>query len=232
MKSLVFAGAGLLIVASLALAAEAPQEKAKMYPDVQSYVEQRVKEFNQIPSERKSQLRKLALYVKSRVQANQPARLTFICTHNSRRSHMSQIWAATAAAWYGVAGVETYSGGTEATAFNPQAIAALERSGIKVKKPGDGKNPRYEVRFADAGDPLVCFSKVYNESPNPKTDFCAIMTCDQADKSCPIVEGAALRVAVPFKDPKVADFTSEESARYDERCQQISREMLYLFSQV
>ena len=154
MRFPVVAGAGLVLIASLALSAESPKEKATMYSDVQSYVEQRVKEFDEIPDERKSQLKKLAHYVKTRVQSGAPARLTFICTHNSRRSHMSQIWASTAAAWYGIDGIETYSGGTEATAFNPRAVAALERMGLKAKKLDDGANPRYEVRFEDTDRPL------------------------------------------------------------------------------
>jgi protein-tyrosine-phosphatase len=232
MRFPVIAGAGLLAMTSFALPAEPPKERAAMYAEVQSYVEHRVNEFDKIPDERKSQLMKIARYVKGRIQSGEPARLTFICTHNSRRSQIAQIWASTAAAWYGIDGVETYSGGTEATAFNPRAIAALERTGLKAKKVDDSKNPRYEIRFEETDHPLVCFSKVYYEGPNPKKDFCAIMTCSQADESCPTVEGAALRVSLPFEDPKATDGTPEETATYDERCRQISREMLYVFSQV
>jgi arsenate reductase len=207
-------------------------EGAAMFPAVDKYVAARVAEFDQIPSERKAQLKKVSLYVQSRVKAGQPVRLTFICTHNSRRSHLSQIWAATAAAHYGVAGVETFSGGTEATAFNPRAIAAVERAGFTVKKTDETKNPKQEVRFHDAGAPMVCFSKKYDEAPNPKEDFCAVMTCSEADKSCPNVRGASLRMAISYDDPKVADNTLGEAAKYDERCAQIAREMLYLFAQV
>ena len=199
---------------------------------VRSYLDERRAEFDQIPVERKSQLKTVASYVKDRVKAGQTARLTFICTHNSRRSHMSQIWAAVAASEQKIRGVETFSGGTEATAFNPRAIAAIERAGLKVDKPDDSKNPKYAVRFKAEGQPLICFSKAYGDSPNPVEEFCAVMTCSQADKACPNVKGCTLRVAIPFEDPKVADGTPEESAKYDERCAQISREMLYLFSQV
>lgn len=212
--------------------AEQKGEKPTLFPAVEKYLDERTREFEQIPAERKTQLKKIALYVKSRVNSGQPARLTFICTHNSRRSHMSQIWAAAAASRYGIAGVETYSGGTEATAFNPRAIAAIERAGVKVEKADDTRNPRYAVQFRDSKESITCFSKVYSDPPNPKADFCAVMTCSQADKNCPQVDGCSLRVAIPFDDPKIADNTPEEAARYDERCAQISREMLYLFSQV
>jgi len=225
---------GILAVLSFSAMAFADENSSnsKLFPDVGAYVDERVKEFDQIPTERKTQLKKIANYVKSKVKSGQPARLTFICTHNSRRSHMSQIWAAAAASHYGIMGVETYSGGTEATAFNPRAIAAIERAGIKIERTKASENPRYLVRFSDTIEPLTCFSKVYSDPPNPKRDFCAIMTCSQADKNCPQVDGCSLRVGIPFDDPKVADNTPEEAARYDERCAQISREMLYVFSQV
>jgi protein-tyrosine-phosphatase len=221
-----------LVPAPVVISAEAPESEGKMYSAVQTYLGERAKEFSQIPEERRADLQKIARYVQSRIQSGEPARLTFICTHNSRRSHLSQIWAATSAGFYGIADVDVYSGGTEATAFNPRAIAATERAGLKVKKTDDSKNPRYEVRFQDTEKPLICYSKVYSEAPNPKADFCAVMTCSQADASCPIVTGSSLRVPLFFDDPKVADGTPEESATYDERCRQISREMLYLFSRV
>ena len=219
-------------LSAIAVATAVAEERAAMFPAVDKYIASRVAEFEQIPSERKAQLQKLSLYIQGRVKAGEPARLTFICTHNSRRSHLSQIWAAAAAAHYGVSGVETFSGGTEATAFNPRAIAAVARAGFQVQALDESRNPRQAVRFREASDALVCFSKVYDEVPNPQSEFCAVLTCSDADKSCPNVRGASLRVAIPYEDPKVADNTQGEAAKYDERCEQIAREMLYVFSQV
>jgi arsenate reductase len=144
---------------------------------------------------------------------------------------MSQVWAQTAAAYYGLR-VETFSGGTEATAFNPRAVAALKRAGFEIAEPGAQNNPHYEVQFLASGEPVTCFSKVYSDPPNPARDFCAVMVCSDADKNCPSVAGAALRVPLHFEDPKSADNTPAEAARYDERCAQIAREMLFVFSRV
>lgn len=155
--------------------------------------------------------------------------MTFICTHNSRRSHLAQVWAATAAARYGFSQVYTYSGGTEATAFNSRAVAALERAGFDVLKTSDDRNPVYHVRYAADAAPLTCFSKVYDQAPNPGDGFCAVMTCGDANERCPVVHGAAQRIAITYEDPKSADGTPAEAARYDERCAQIAREMLYAF---
>ena len=201
-------------------------------PSLHTYIESRVTEFDSISPARKEQLSQIATFVKSRLAAGQPARLTFICTHNSRRSHLAQILARTAAEYYDIQGVETFSGGTEATAFNPRAISALERAGFSISQAVESQNPHCLVRYRDSGPSLECFSKVYDQSPNPKTDFCAVMTCAQADAACPLVPGAALRVSLPYEDPKVFDGTSAEADRYDDRCRQIAREMLYVFSRV
>jgi len=188
-------------------------------------------ELERVPAERREELTRLAAFVRSRTDAGERAQLTFICTHNSRRSHLAQVWSQTAAAWYGVEGVETYSGGTEATAFDPRAVAALERAGFAVGRPG-GDNPRYAVRFGPAAPEMFCFSKVYSDPPNPLEGFAAVMTCTAADEACPIVHGAALRVSLPYLDPKQADDTPEEARRYDERSLQIAAEMFYLMSRV
>jgi arsenate reductase len=185
----------------------------------------------ELPADRRSRLDELADFVRQRRDAGEPARLTFICTHNSRRSHISQLWAAAAAAAFGLDHVETYSGGTEATAFNPRAVAAMRRAGFAIDD-ASGDNPRYRVQFADDAAPAVCFSKVYDDPSNPQDGFAAVMTCSDADEACPMVRGAALRVALPWDDPKAADGTPEEASTYDARVRQIAAEMVYLFSRV
>lgn len=196
-------------------------------------VETAIAGFDAIPGDRKTRLAEIAAFVQSRRAAGETASLTFICTHNSRRSHLAQIWAQTAASVYGVDGVETFSGGTEATAFNPRAVAAAQRAGFLVEVPeGAADNPLYRVRFATDAEPMECFSKVFDEAPNPREDFAAVMTCSDADAACPLVPGAAERIAIPYVDPKAADGTDAEAATYDERCLQIATEMLYAFSLV
>lgn len=204
---------------------------ADLISAIREFVEQRIAEFDQIPPQRQQELSELARYVSDCRKASQPSRLTFICTHNSRRSHLSQIWSAVAADYYQIHGVETFSGGTEATAFAVPALAALRRTGFVLHSPA-GKNPHHELQYRSSGKPLVCFSKVYNEAPNPCSGYCAVMTCHHADVHCPVVQGAAHRIAVQYEDPKVSDGTPAEAATYDERCRQIAREMLFAFSQV
>lgn len=202
----------------------------EFHPRLAAEVDEIVANVPSIDAERVEQLDRLATYIRSRHAADKPARLTFICTHNSRRSHMSQLWAAAAAAYFGIDDVETFSGGTEATAFNPRAVASLKRSGfvIDVLEPGD--NPRYGVSFAPSGPVLEAFSKTFDTAPNPTEGFAAIMTCSQADASCPFVPGAEFRIAIPYEDPKASDGSEAEAATYDARSRQIATEMFYLFS--
>ena len=206
--------------------------RESLNPKVVSYITSALKELDQIPPDRRKLLEKVALYVQSRIAAGQEAKLTFICTHNSRRSHLSQVWAQTAACYYGIPSTRTYSGGIEVTACNPRTASALERAGFEIKQTGEGKNPVYEINYAQSQPPIKAFSKLYGDSPNPSSDFCAIMNCDHADKNCPAVKGCSMRVPLLYEDPKKFDDTPREAAGYDERGRQICREMLYLFSKV
>ncbi len=204
----------------------------QIYPAIRNYAEDRVAEFEQIPESRKKDLRKLSGYIAQKMDAGDTANLTFICTHNSRRSHFGQIWSEVAASYYGIReNYESYSGGTEATAFNPRAVAALERVGFRIENPG-GENPKYTLYYGGETKPIQCFSKTFDHSENPASDFAAVMTCSDADENCPFIPGTDLRAAITYEDPKVADNTPDEIQRYDQRCRQIAREMLYLMSEV
>jgi protein-tyrosine-phosphatase len=202
-----------------------------LLPGLKEYINAAIGEFDQIPAARKEELTILPRYVQQKVSASQPVQLTFICTHNSRRSHLSQLWAQVAAYYFGVPGVETYSGGTEATAFNPRAVRAVEEAGMEVEKTGEEPNPVYLVQYAQDQPPVRAFSKLYDEEENPAADFAAVMTCTHADENCPFIPGA-VRISLPYEDPKAFDGTPEEGAKYAERCRQIARELLYAFSKV
>lgn len=173
----------------------------------------------------------LAAYVLGGCAQACPVRLNFICTHNSRRSHLAQLWAAAAAHENKFAHVEIFSGGTEATAFDHCAVAAIQRAGFQVACTTRDSNPSYQLRFSDQVPPVTSFSKVFDQAPNPQGGFAAVLVCSDADAACPVVPGAEQRFAIPYIDPEVADDTPDETATYDLRCRQIAREMLYVFVQ-
>lgn len=202
-----------------------------MFQPIQERCAALVKNFKEIPAERKQLLEKVADYIKAKRASNETINLIYVCTHNSRRSHLGQVWAAVAAAYYGVGNVSTFSGGTEATAFNANAIAALTAAGFIVKKTDDSDNPVYEVFFAD-NKFTTCFSKVYNHEANPTQNFAAIMTCSDAEDNCPFIPGCDLRIGTTYNDPKAFDNTILQNEKYTERSNQIAVECLYMFSKV
>ncbi len=202
-----------------------------MYTKLKEYISEITQEFESIPDERKKTLQDVADYISKELKENNSAKLNFICTHNSRRSHLAQIWTQTAAAYYEIDGVETFSGGTESTAFNPRAVAAVERAGFHITSPV-GENPSYEVKFSEDADPMFCFSKKFDDEVNPDKNFAAIMTCSDADENCPFVPGTSFRKPVTYRDPKESDGTEKEKETYDERCLQIATEMFYMMSRV
>lgn len=188
--------------------------------------------FETITIERKNILQPLIDFIQSKSDAALAIRLNLICTHNSRRSHLSQVWAQTAAYYYNVKNVSCYSGGTEATALFPKVAETLSKSGFKIKKIAEGENPVYAIKFASNENPIIGFSKTYDDAFNPETGFAAIMTCSQADGGCPFIAGAEKRIPITFEDPKVFDNSPEQDEKYYERSLQIAVEMFYVFSQI
>lgn len=198
-----------------------------LFPSIQSIIQQELSNIDRIPAERKILLEKIGSYVLTQVTMGQPSMLVYICTHNSRRSHMGQIWGKVAATYFGIPQVMTYSGGTEATAFHPNAIEALTSQGFVIEGDTSIKNPIYTVSFGTEGEQTTCFSKVYDDPSNPKSGFCAVMTCSDADENCPYVPGTTARIATTYEDPKKFDHTSIQQQMYVERSLQIARESLY-----
>ncbi|GAB5524416.1 MAG: protein-tyrosine-phosphatase [Roseivirga sp.] len=186
-------------------------------------------DISSIAEHRKPVLHQLVDYIQQKLNSKESILLNFICTHNSRRSQFSQVWAQVAAYVYGFE-ASCYSGGTEATAFNERAVASVKRAGFAVSQSGSG-NPLYKVRYADAMS-LEMFSKIFDDDANPETGFAAVMTCSHADENCPFIAGADQRIPLRYEDPKAFDNTDLEEEKYDERSIQIATELFYVFSKL
>jgi len=189
-------------------------------------------EINAISEERKSTLKLLIDYIQNRVNSSEAIRLNFICTHNSRRSHLSQVWAQTMASNFNIKSVFCYSGGTEATALFPMVSETLKKTGFIINIISEGKNPIYVIKYSANEHPVIGFSKKYDSNFNPGSSYAAIMTCSQADKDCPFIPGAEKRIPITYEDPKVFDNTPHQAEKYMERSLQIATEMFYVFSKI
>jgi len=189
-------------------------------------------ETQEINEVRKALLQPLVDFIQQKVNNQQPIDINFICTHNSRRSHLSQIWTQTAAAHYNIPNVNCYSGGTEATALFPKVTETLGNSGFQILALSEGNNPVYAIKFDENASPIIGFSKKYDDDFNPVSGFAAIMTCSQADGGCPFIAGAEKRIPITFEDPKAFDNTPQQAEKYEERSLQIATEMFYVFSKI
>ncbi|WP_423782684.1 low molecular weight phosphatase family protein [Flavobacterium lindanitolerans] len=204
--------------------------KTNLFREIESVI--KALKFQSITVERKTVLQPLIDFIQDKKSSNEEIRLNLICTHNSRRSHLSQVWAQTAAAYYGIKNVFCYSGGTEATALFPMVAETLKHSGFRIQVIADGNNPVYAIKYSDNEHPVIGFSKTYDDAFNPESGFAAIMTCSQADGGCPFIAGAEKRIPITFEDPKAFDNTPEQAEKYQERSLQIATEMFYMFSQI
>ena len=203
-------------------------------PTMFSEIEQVIKGLNPqtISTERKAILQPLTEFIQSKVSNQQDIRINFICTHNSRRSHLSQVWAQTLAYHFNIKNVFCYSGGTESTALFPMVAETLRNSGFQIKTISKSENPVYSIKYTYNQHPIIGFSKRLDDDFNPKSEFAAIMTCDSANEACPFVSGAEKRIPITFEDPKAFDNTPQQAEKYNERSLQIATELFYVFSQI
>jgi hypothetical protein len=223
LKNLLVVG-GIIL---LTINSQAQNLEIKINETLRNYSTELVKSFDKIPEERKQELREIGNYLSAQLQEQNNYSVLFVCTHNSRRSHMADTWFKYAMTFYGINQFESYSGGLEATTFNINAIAALERAGFTIVYNKKVVNPA--VSITPGNYPVWRMkSKIYTHQINPKSNFTAIMVCSDADKSCPIVQGADQRFSLPFDDPRYFDNTPSQDLKYDETVAEIGREMFYL----
>lgn len=181
---------------------------------------------------RKSVLQPLIDYIQNKVSSGSDININFICTHNSRRSHLSQVWAQIAAAYYEIAKVNCYSGGTEATAMFSKIAETFAHAGLDVNIISNTSNPIYALKYDKNALPIIGFSKKYDAPFNPQSMFVAIMTCSQADAGCPFIAGAEKRIPITYEDPKISDNTEQQDQVYKNRSLEIASEMFYIFSNI
>ncbi len=161
--------------------------------------------------------------------------MTFICTHNSRRSHLCEIMFRSASKFYGLDSVTTYSGGTEGTALYPAVAESCARHGFttnEVQAHGQRAWKIYhDILEEEISTPLL-FSKEYTHNANAQEGYHAIMVCDSANEECPVVFGAKQRYSLLFVDPKHSDGGRKQAEVYDNTLRTIAQEMGYIVRKI
>lgn len=198
------------------------------FPSINTFIESLGK--NTLSNERQNLLQALVIYILGQIGNKQPIQLIFICTHNSRRSQMTEVWAQMAAQYFQIP-AHCFSGGTVTSEVHSNTIRTLADTGFKISK-SNGSNPKYKVYFSEQHQPIILTSKLYNDPLNPKEGFAAVMTCADADESCPIVLGATARIPVLYEDPGKWDHTELEKIKYSDLNIQIASEIFWVFEKV
>lgn len=206
------------------------KKESPLFPRIESIINELKPET--ITEERKVFLQPLAEFIQNKVENNLVIIITFICTHNSRRSLLSQVWAQTLAHFYNIKNVFCYSSGTETTALYPMIAETLRNSGFHIQAISNKENPIFSIKYAENEHPIIGFSKIMDSNFNPASKFAAVLTCDSANEACPFVPGAEKRIPITFEDPKAFDNTPQEAEKYMEKSLQIATELMYVFSQI
>lgn len=186
---------------------------------------------NSIPSDRKKVLDAISETIKTHLNTEEKLDIVVVCTHNSRRSQLGEVWINTLTEHFNLDAITAYSGGMEETAFNSRMVKAMRGLGFDISEVESGENPRYVVKEIDMDDHIL-FSKVYDHAMNPEKDFMALMVCGHADENCPIVHGMKYRIPLRYKDPKEFDDTAHESEAYKSKVKEIGSEIYYILDRV
>ena len=185
-----------------------------------------------IDDSRKELLNKIVIQIVVERKKIKKVKLNFICTHNSRRSQLAQVWAHYAIQYFKLKQIKSYSGGTEITSVHKNIIRTLQCADFKfLLIEFSHKNPVYEISYKSMKKPIIIFSKPYDDVSNKKP-FIAITTCGTADKNCPFIPDALKKIHLPYIDPKYSDNTTESSKIYLETSLQIAAEMHFIFKRV
>lgn len=202
----------------------------KLFNQLESTIQEL--DIHTVPIPRRDLLKPLIDFIQTKLENDEPVLLNFICTHNSRRSHLSQVWAQTLASFHDLENVACYSGGTEATALYPMVAKTLKAQGFQIQMLSEGNNPIYAIKYDENAPSIIGFSKKFDDAFNPRFGFAAIMTCNSANEACPFVPGAHVRIPITYEDPKVFDQTLQQEEKYLERSIQIATELKYVFSAI
>lgn len=223
-----------------ALKGHEPQSRHTLFPGITAHLEALTTTLEKIEEPYRSAGKKLADWIAANRRAGQLLPVVVVCMGNSRRSMLGAMMGNAAAAYHGLSQVRFFSAGTTPSAFNPRTVAALNAVGFEVESSGDEAprgspelpNPRYRVRWGRGeGQGLVEFSKALGDAALPASGFAAVRVCDEADAGCPVVPGAACRIAMPLPDPKAADDRREEGARYAATRDALGRVMLAVLAE-
>ncbi len=220
--------------------ADVPESRKRLNPKVAAHADMLTTSFDMIDETHREAGEKLVDWIVKNYKPGQPLHVTVICTGNSRRSILGATMGNIAAAYYGMPEIRFHSGGTAPTAFNPRTIAALKDIGVEIEADRFTRLPEASRRPPTRSTPsggARAWRRPSSPRPTsmPPTPSRASPPSWSAARRTPparFVKGAALRISMPYLDPKIYDDSVYESQKYAERRDDIGRLMLSVMMQV
>jgi len=209
------------------------RNKANFFPEILDYCRNLELLSGGIKKERKTKLAVLAAQIKQLKRELSPVEIMVVCTHNSRRSHMGELWLRVGIDYYGLSNLRIHSAGTERSAINIRTIRSFQAIGLLVEKSmNKEENPNYKINWRTDEKSYTGYSKEIGSEELPTNGIVSILVCEDAAENCPFIVGSKLRINLPYEDPKRYDDTLEERTKYLERNLEIGSEMFYLLSEL
>tara|TARA_B100000886_G_scaffold285967_1_gene210466 strand:- start:4029 stop:4604 length:576 start_codon:yes stop_codon:yes gene_type:complete len=163
----------------------------------------------------KARIKKISKTLKNEIKSCNS--IVFVCTHNSRRSQFCQVWSQILSDIYKL-NLSFQSAGVVKTEVYIGVIRSLQRAGVDIDETGTILINNKQVSL---------FSKSLDEINFKK--FISIMTCSDAEKSCPTDPRSKKNISLFYPDPKRFDGTQDEIKEYDFTCKSIAAEINAIF---
>ena len=151
---------------------------------------------------------------------NKTRSIVFLCTHNSRRSQICEVWGKVFAEIYRKK-ININSAGAFKTVVHSQVYESIVKCGLVV----DNKK---EIFFDKKKFKLN--SKTIDSLT--MKNFIAVMTCSNAEKSCPNDPRSIRNIKMFFNDPRIYDETDKMSREYLNTTIYIAEELNYIFKNI
>jgi protein-tyrosine-phosphatase/DNA-binding transcriptional ArsR family regulator len=133
-----------------------------------------------------------------------PARVLFLCTHNSARSQMAEA----IMRQMGGPMVEVYSAGTEPSSIHPNAVAVLASMNI---------------------DASAARSKHLDEYADQRFDY-IVTVCDRVREACPVFPGDPEQIHWSFPDPAAVEGEEEKYRAFAKTAQELTTRVRFLLN--
>ncbi|UBM58093.1 hypothetical protein LAG90_14900 [Marinilongibacter aquaticus] len=182
-------------------------------------------DFETISRTRKTELGRLAQFIKEKANKEQEVSVNFIGESNSHRSILAQAWASLYAFVFHLP-IRVFSSGLETVSVDADVLNSLKKQGFRVYGKG-GDEETHFVWFSHDADPIVLYSKLLNDPINPTHNYVAILTYPQLESD------DLKRADIVFEmKPTEALEGPRADELFDSWAKQIGTEVAYVFNQL